>query len=118
MFQPAESLEGNFLAAYIAGAARDTAAAATFYREALKEDPRNPGKMVKGVKAGTGVQFSSADRVAFPKLSPTFESTVPGKEQGELRFDYLSELRSFLQWRVGNAVLLGEANVSGVVLDQ
>ena len=43
-----------------------------------KEDPRNPGKMVKGVKAGTGVQFSSADRVAFPKLSPTFESTVPG----------------------------------------
>ena len=43
-----------------------------------KEDPRNPGKMMKGVKAGTGVQFSSADRVAFPKLSPTFESTVPG----------------------------------------
>ncbi|HET9429477.1 MAG TPA: cyclic nucleotide-binding domain-containing protein [Allosphingosinicella sp.] len=43
-----------------------------------KEDPRNPGKMVKAVKAGTGVQFSSADRVAFPKLSPTFESTVPG----------------------------------------
>ena len=42
MFQPAESLEGNFLAAYIAGAARDTAAAATFYRETLKEDPRNP----------------------------------------------------------------------------
>ncbi len=41
-FQPAESLEGNFLAAYIAGAARDTAAAATFYREALKEDARNP----------------------------------------------------------------------------
>ena len=41
-FQPAESLEGNYLAAYIAGAARDTAAAATFYREALKEDPRNP----------------------------------------------------------------------------
>jgi tetratricopeptide (TPR) repeat protein len=42
LFQPAESLEGNFLAAYIAGAARDTAAAATFYRETLKEDPRNP----------------------------------------------------------------------------
>jgi tetratricopeptide (TPR) repeat protein len=41
-FQPAESLEGNYLAAYIAGASRDTTAAATFYREALKEDPRNP----------------------------------------------------------------------------
>jgi tetratricopeptide (TPR) repeat protein len=39
--QPADSLEGNFLAAYVAGAARDTAAAATFYREAIKADPRN-----------------------------------------------------------------------------
>ncbi|HEX8573190.1 MAG TPA: cyclic nucleotide-binding domain-containing protein [Allosphingosinicella sp.] len=27
---------------------------------------------------GTGVQFTSADRIAYPKLSPTFESTVPG----------------------------------------
>jgi CRP-like cAMP-binding protein/Fe-S-cluster-containing hydrogenase component 2/thioredoxin reductase len=42
------------------------------------EDPRNPGKVIKAVKAGTGVQFSSADRVSYPKLSPTFESTVPG----------------------------------------
>jgi tetratricopeptide (TPR) repeat protein len=40
-FNPAESLEGNFLAAYIAGAMRDTAAAAAFYREALKDDPKN-----------------------------------------------------------------------------
>ncbi|NNM75492.1 cyclic nucleotide-binding domain-containing protein [Sphingomonas sp. ID1715] len=43
-----------------------------------REDPRNPGKMMKGVKAGTGVQFTSADRVSYPKLSPVFESTVPG----------------------------------------
>lgn len=40
-YEPADSLEGNFLAAYIAGASRDTAAAATFYREAVKGDPRN-----------------------------------------------------------------------------
>lgn len=40
-YEPADSLEGNFLAAYIAGAARDTTAAATFYREAVKADPRN-----------------------------------------------------------------------------
>jgi tetratricopeptide (TPR) repeat protein len=39
--EPAESLEGNFLSAYIAGAARDTAAATTFFREAIKADPRN-----------------------------------------------------------------------------
>ena len=32
----------------------------------------------KVVKAGTGIEFTSADRVAYPKLSPTFESTVPG----------------------------------------
>jgi CRP-like cAMP-binding protein/Fe-S-cluster-containing hydrogenase component 2/thioredoxin reductase len=32
----------------------------------------------KTVIPGTGVQFSSADRISYPKLSPTFESTVPG----------------------------------------
>ncbi|MCB5175297.1 tetratricopeptide repeat protein [Microvirga sp. SM9] len=39
--RPAMSLEGNFLAAYVAGAARDTAAATTFFKEAIQEDPRN-----------------------------------------------------------------------------
>jgi cGMP-dependent protein kinase 2 len=34
------------------------------------------GKRV--VAAGTGIQFTSADRISYPKLSPTFESTVPG----------------------------------------
>jgi tetratricopeptide (TPR) repeat protein len=41
VLEPADSLEGNFLSAYIAGAARDTAAATTFFREAIKADPRN-----------------------------------------------------------------------------
>jgi tetratricopeptide (TPR) repeat protein len=40
-FDPADSIEGNYLAALIAGSARDTSAAATFLREALKYDPRN-----------------------------------------------------------------------------
>lgn len=39
--EPAESLEGNYLAAIIAGAARDTRAASLYYREALRADPRN-----------------------------------------------------------------------------
>lgn len=39
------------------------------------------------------------------------ESTVPGKGKGTLQFEYLAEFRQFLQWRVGNAILLGEANV-------
>jgi CRP-like cAMP-binding protein/Fe-S-cluster-containing hydrogenase component 2/thioredoxin reductase len=32
----------------------------------------------KAIKPGTGIEFTSADRVAYPKLSATFESTVPG----------------------------------------
>ncbi|MGL4528512.1 MAG: tetratricopeptide repeat protein, partial [Aestuariivirga sp.] len=40
-FETAESLDGNFLAAYVAGAAKDVAAASTYLREALREDPRN-----------------------------------------------------------------------------
>jgi cGMP-dependent protein kinase 2 len=34
--------------------------------------------MEKGRVAGTGVEFTSSDREAFPNLSPQFESTVPG----------------------------------------
>ncbi|MBM6595919.1 tetratricopeptide repeat protein [Microvirga pudoricolor] len=39
--QPALSLEGNYLSAYVAGVARDTEAASAFYRQAIEEDPRN-----------------------------------------------------------------------------
>jgi hypothetical protein len=41
VLRPAESLEGNFLAAYVAGSARDTKAATVFFRQAIQEDPRN-----------------------------------------------------------------------------
>jgi maltose alpha-D-glucosyltransferase/alpha-amylase len=40
------------------------------------------------------------------------ESTVPGASQGELRFDYLYDLQRFMRWRRGDAILLGEANVT------
>lgn len=40
-YVPAQSLEGNYLAAYVAGRARDAAAAAAYYRAALSEDPKN-----------------------------------------------------------------------------
>jgi cGMP-dependent protein kinase 2 len=43
-----------------------------------KPDKRNPDKMVKAIVPGTGVEFTSQDREAYPKLSPQFESTVPG----------------------------------------
>jgi hypothetical protein len=41
-YEPADSLEGNYLAAYIAGVARDTVAAASYYREALKGTRATP----------------------------------------------------------------------------
>ncbi len=41
-FEVGESPSGNYLAALVAGAERDTVAAATFFREALRFDPRNP----------------------------------------------------------------------------
>ena len=40
-FEVGSSLSGNFLAAIVAGAERDTLAASTFFREALREDPTN-----------------------------------------------------------------------------
>jgi len=53
-----------------------------------------------------GVAGFRVDAVPF-----VIESTIPGEPQGDLHFEYLSEIRSFTQWRVGDAILLGEANV-------
>jgi tetratricopeptide (TPR) repeat protein len=36
-----DSLAGNYLSAFVAGQARDTSAAAFFYREALRDDPKS-----------------------------------------------------------------------------
>ena len=40
------------------------------------------------------------------------ETQEPGKTKRKIRFEYLKEIRSFLQWQRGDAVLLGEANVA------
>ena len=34
-----------------------------------------------------------------------------GARRPQLKFEYLAEMRQFLQWRAGDAALLGEANV-------
>ena len=39
--EPAESLEGNYLAAIVAGSGRDLGAASVYLREAVKGDPKN-----------------------------------------------------------------------------
>jgi tetratricopeptide (TPR) repeat protein len=64
-YAAAESLEGNFLAAYIAVAARDTAAAAHFYREALRDDPSNPDLLDRAfISLLADGDFTEAARIA------------------------------------------------------
>ena len=54
-----------------------------------------------------GVAGFRVDAVPF-----IIESTPgPPAWKTEMRFDYLAEMRQFLQWRSGDAILLGEANV-------
>jgi maltose alpha-D-glucosyltransferase/alpha-amylase len=53
-----------------------------------------------------GVAGFRVDAVPF-----LLEKPSAGVGRSALDFGYLKELREFLQWRVGNAVLLGEANV-------
>jgi maltose alpha-D-glucosyltransferase / alpha-amylase len=53
-----------------------------------------------------GVAGFRVDAVPF-----VLEIPAPGPRESELRFEYLAEMRSFLQWRRGDALLLGEANV-------
>jgi maltose alpha-D-glucosyltransferase / alpha-amylase len=52
-----------------------------------------------------GVDGFRVDAVPF-----ILESPAPDKDP-ELRFEYLKQMRRFLQWRKGDAVFLGEANV-------
>jgi len=53
-----------------------------------------------------GVSGFRVDAVPF-----ILETTTPGGSSPELRFEYLEEMRNFIQWRQGDAVMLGEANV-------
>ena len=53
-----------------------------------------------------GVAGFRVDAVPF-----VLEKPPRGRGRRRLHFEYLTEFRDFLQWRVGDAVLLGEANV-------
>lgn len=54
-----------------------------------------------------GVAGFRVDAVPF-----LLESKKPGEKKGETKFEYLRTFRNFMQWRKGDAILLGEANVS------
>jgi maltose alpha-D-glucosyltransferase / alpha-amylase len=68
---------------------------------------RREVERIMGYWLELGVSGFRVDAVPF-----VIETTVPGQEQGALHFEYLKEMRAFLQWRAGDAILLGEANVA------
>jgi maltose alpha-D-glucosyltransferase / alpha-amylase len=68
-------------------------------------DVRTEVRRIMGYWLELGVAGFRVDAVPF-----LIETKLPGKRH-RLNFEYLSEMRRFLQWRRGDAILLGEANV-------
>jgi maltose alpha-D-glucosyltransferase/alpha-amylase len=69
-------------------------------------DVRAEIRRIMGYWLEMGIEGFRVDAVPF-----ILETQKPGKGQEKIRFEYLREMRRFLQWRKGNAILLGEANV-------
>lgn len=63
-------------------------------------------RRIMGYWLELGVEGFRVDAVPF-----LLERIVPDDEDQGPRFRYLQEFRAFLQWRNGDAILLGEANV-------
>lgn len=63
-------------------------------------------RRIMGYWLELGVSGFRVDAVPF-----VLESSPLATRSPQLRFEYLTEMRQFLQWRAGDAVLLGEANV-------
>ncbi|HEX2226985.1 MAG TPA: alpha-amylase family protein, partial [Candidatus Binatia bacterium] len=63
-------------------------------------------RRIMGYWLELGVSGFRVDAVPF-----IIESPPQGKKKPELHFEYLQEMRKFLQWRRGDGILLGEANV-------
>lgn len=69
-------------------------------------DVRREVRRIMGFWLELGINGFRVDAVPF-----LIEKVVPGEEEYERRFEILTEFRRFLQWRKGDAILLGEANV-------
>lgn len=63
-------------------------------------------RRIMGYWLQLGVAGFRVDAVPF-----ILESPAPGKAKPKFHFEYLQEMRRFLQWRRGDGILLGEANV-------
>ena len=93
---------------------RDKAAGEWYYHRFYKFQPdlnvTNPAvrteiQRIMGYWLQLGVSGFRVDAVPF-----IIETQEPGKKH-KLAFEYLQDMRTFLQWRDGDAILLGEANV-------
>jgi maltose alpha-D-glucosyltransferase/alpha-amylase len=80
----------------------------SFQPDLNMENPavREEVRRIMGYWLALGVAGFRLDAVPF-----ILEKPAPGGGRQPLRFEYLEDMRRFLQWRVGDAVLLGEANV-------
>jgi maltose alpha-D-glucosyltransferase/alpha-amylase len=70
------------------------------------EDVRTEIRRIMGYWLELGIAGFRVDAVPF-----VIENKIPGGKKDQLKFEYLMEMRQFLQWRCGDAILLGEANV-------
>jgi len=68
---------------------------------------REEVRRVMGYWIQLGVAGFRVDAVPF-----VLEKPPRGRGKSQIHFEYLEEFREFLQWRSGEAVLLGEANVT------
>jgi maltose alpha-D-glucosyltransferase / alpha-amylase len=93
----------------------DRQARAWYYHRFFKHQPdlnmdnpevRAEVRRIMGYWLQLGVAGFRVDAVPF-----ILEQPAPGPAQPSERFEYLREMRRFLQWRRGDGVLLGEANV-------
>ncbi|WP_207430189.1 alpha-amylase family protein [Sabulibacter ruber] len=69
-------------------------------------DVREEIKRIMGYWLALGVAGFRVDAVPF-----VIETQKPGDKQKVQRYEILEEMRRFLQWRRGDAIMLGEANV-------
>ena len=67
---------------------------------------RDELRRIIGFWVQLGVAGFRLDAVPF-----VLETPAPGNESHKIIYDYLAEMRRFLQWRKGDAILLGEANI-------
>lgn len=63
-------------------------------------------RRIMGYWLQLGVSGFRVDAVPF-----IIETPPAGTKKPELHFEYIAEMRKFLQWRRGDGILLGEANV-------